>query len=324
MVGYDKLVKAADIISTKCINYKPNESVLLVSDNLQSGKLIDIMFDSLNRHGFDCQVALMQARKYPGQEPPEPVQKAILASNIVISMPVGSITYSNTVTRAREAGTRFLVATAITEEIFGNLIALEDYDEIAAKTHEAAEMLASAKSVTITSQAGTNVSMKLRSGPGLAIDGIVRRPSDMSYLPPGTAHIAPVEGSCEGILTIDGSLVPLGILTDPVKLTVEKGFVTEIAGSGTNARKYEEFLKGFADPNVFAIAEVGFGLNPAARLSGMAIVDERIVGSAFVGIGRSIQIGGKINAKTHTDAVMLNPTLKIDERTVVDGGKLVL
>jgi leucyl aminopeptidase (aminopeptidase T) len=62
-------------------------------------------------------------------------------------------------------------------------------------------------------------------------------------LPAGEIYIAPLEDSAEGVLVVDASFPGL-LLSEPVKMTFEKGYVTQVEG-GAGA----EFLQVFQQPS---------------------------------------------------------------------------
>ena len=53
--------------------------------------------------------------------------------------------------------------------------------------------------------------------------GGAERPGAFGNLPCGEGFIAPVEGTCEGPLVVDGSIAAVGIPDEPVTLTVAAG-----------------------------------------------------------------------------------------------------
>ena len=66
------------------------------------------------------------------------------------------------------------------------------------------------------------------------------------------------------------------------------------------------------DPNVYNIAEMGVGLNPQCRFMGFMLEDEGVYGSAHIGIGTSITLGGVVKASCHYDLIMKDATIVAD------------
>jgi leucyl aminopeptidase (aminopeptidase T) len=316
-----ELMKSAEIIVRRCLNCKPGERILIVSDTLQSRRIPELIMGAAYSVGADPVLATMLPRKFPGEEPPPPIAGAMKSADAILAVPTSSFSYTRAVEEARRERARVLVAVAITEEMMARTIPI-DYQTLTERTLGVLEHLRKTRKARVTTDMGTNLSMEFTMDrKGFMVDGLCLEPGELDWLPAGSAHMAPLEGSAEGKLVVDGSLVPFGILKNPVELTVKKGMVVDIQG-GNEAKAYKEFLDSFRDPYVFNIAEIGIGTNPQAKLTGAPIEDERIEGGIIIGIGQNIVHGGKVKAKTHTDAIILNPTLEMDGEIVIEKGKL--
>jgi len=61
------------------------------------------------------------------------------------------------------------------------------------------------------------------------------------------------------------------------------------------------------------IAELGIGLNPAIRVRGSVLFDEKVAGTAHVAIGSNVgPYGGDNVASIHVDCVFSAPELTVD------------
>ena len=78
------------------------------------------------------------------------------------------------------------------------------------------------------------------------------------------------------------------------------------------------------DPNVYNIAELGVGLNPKCKMTGVMLDDEGVLGSAHIGIGSNITLGGNLKAAIHYDLVLWQPTIKLDGKILLKNGDLKL
>jgi leucyl aminopeptidase (aminopeptidase T) len=133
-------------------------------------------------------------------------------------------------------------------------------------------------------------------------------------LPSGEAYIAPVECSAYG------SIVGLGKLTSPIVLKIENGILVEAVREHA-----EEWLKTLGDAEaVRNVAEFDIGTNPNARLTDNILEDEKILGTIHVAFGSNITFGARVSAGVHLDAVVLSPTVFIDEELIMDKGKLLV
>lgn len=158
---------------------------------------------------------------------------------------------------------------------------------------------------------------------GVIIDGA------WGNVPSGETYIAPLEGSGEGSLVVDGSIP--GLVVEPgqeLVLYFEMGRLMRVEpAGGPVARWLDETqisrAKAAGDLNWSNLAEIGVGLNPAVeRLTGSMLFDEKAAGTAHVALGSNTFMGGLVDASIHCDMVTRQPTIRIDGKTVVDRGRL--
>ena len=83
-------------------------------------------------------------------------------------------------------------------------------------------------------------------------------------------------------------------------------------------------LDSHADRNCFNVAELGVGLNPNARLTGLMLDDEGVMGTIHIGIGTSHTLGGNVVAPTHYDLLMWDPTIAVDGKAVQRGKAILI
>ena len=186
-----------------------------------------------------------------------------------------------------------------------------------------AELFTGANSLHLTTPAGTDLKMSIAGRRGNALTGVVE-PGMFSTIPTIEANVSPVEGTAQGKIVADASIPYLGIglLREPVHIVVEKGLIKTIQG-GYQADVLRNDLEAKRDPNVYNVAEIGVGLNPKSEMTGVMLDDEGVLGSAHVGIGTSITLGGNVKAATHYDLVLWKPTIRLDGETVIENGELV-
>ncbi len=143
----------------------------------------------------------------------------------------------------------------------------------------------------------------------------------MAICPPERPLCRRWRGLANGILVVDAAMAGVGLLASPLTLTVEKGYVTMVQG-GEEAEKLGEILRE-AGENANNIAEFGVGMNPKAKLSGHPLQDEKILGTVHVALGHNLSFGGYVKAKRHLDGILTAPTVYLDGRKWMDGGKII-
>jgi leucyl aminopeptidase (aminopeptidase T) len=254
----------------------------------------------------------------PGEEPPAAVADALLGADVAF----GTTDYSISHTRARLAATarglRFASMGAISEEIFRRAVPI-DYAVLEGDGAAIAEWLTTASSCRITCARGTDLTLDLRNREGRSDDGDLRASGAFGNLPAGEGYIAPVEDAGGGTIVFDGSLSGYGLLSEPLEARVRAGVLVDAHGAA--AGWLLETLDA-AGPSGRHVAELGLGTNPAARVGGTMLEDEKVRGTAHVAFGSSTGVGGANQSTVHVDGLLLRPTVEIDGRAIVVDGRL--
>ena len=167
-------------------------------------------------------------------------------------------------------------------------------------------------SSTSAARAGTDLRGSFDGRQGRPLWGIADAPGGYAAPPDIEVGASPVEGTAEGVVVVDGSLLFLGPdqLASPVELRFAGGRLVDLAGS--EAWRLDDALERSGDERMWNLAEVSIGLNPYSRPGGSALELEGIVGGAHVAVGNNVAYGGSIDARSHIDCVLLEATLALD------------
>jgi len=177
--------------------------------------------------------------------------------------------------------------------------------------------------IHITTDAGTDFYYNIKGINGISADGNYTASGSGGNLPAGEVYAPPNGKRIEGKIVIDGSSrVQNGTIVakEPITLKVEDGNIIEISG-GKEAKELENTLNWAASVakhpgSVRRICELGIGLNPKAKIIGATIVDDKVLGTAHIGIGSNYWFGGNIYAIIHLDQVFKNPKIEFDGKIV--------
>jgi leucyl aminopeptidase (aminopeptidase T) len=318
-----QMLKGAKTLIDVCVKAKPGENVLVVTDMANTSIAKTILTVALDR-GAESMMMIMEPRKRAGQEPPKPVAEAMKAADVVFIPVSYSITHTHAVKDAAEAGTRLIVMTDFTEEmmIHGGLEA--DFEKLKPICQGVAHKFKEGERIHLTSPAGTDLVMDITGRPGNALYCIVE-PGEFSTVPTVEANVSPIEGTANGKIVADASIpyLGIGILDEPITVTVKDGFITFIEG-GYQADILKKNLAEQGDSNAYNIAEIGVGLNPECRMCGIMLEDEGVVSTCHIGIGTSITLGGVVKAPMHYDLLMWEPKLAVDNKIVISGEEVFL
>lgn len=302
----------------ECLAVRRGEDVIILRDHAEVLALHSGFVETVAEAG-GRPVAIALTRM-AATEVPRPVRAALCAADAILVCTPWIFPHDLR-RQALAAGARLLSLCGVTDEML--LRAGEvDYARLADLTRRVAAIFTQADTLRITTPAGTMVSASISGRQVIALDGVAVHPGTSSGLPGGVVAVAPVQGSAEGRIVLDGSIEGRGMVDEPVVLTVVAGRVTEVIG-GKAARWLES--QWAAEPaDARAVAEFGVGTNPFARYCGRLVEDERVAGSAHVGFGRNTHLGGEITTGTHRDAAMRQPTVWLDGTVVVHAGELLL
>ena len=176
-----------------------------------------------------------------------------------------------------------------------------------------------AEEINITTNAGTDLYYNVKGINSISADGNYTEPGSGGNLPAGEVYAPPNGKRVEGKIVIDGSSrVQNGtiLVKEAITLKIEEGNITEISG-GKEAKELENTLNWAASVakhpgSVRRICELGIGLNPKAKIIGATIVDDKVLGTAHIGIGSNYWFGGNIYAIIHLDQVFRNPKIEFD------------
>ncbi len=307
-----QLTKSARTIVTQCLNIKPYEKVLIVTDN-KLLKIAQAIYNESRRINFDTVLLVMEPTGRDGAEPPEIVAQAMKFSDAVIAPTFYSLTHTKARREACKAGVRIVTLPGVTEFSFtkGGLTA--DYTEVKRLSEKMFSVIKNSHRVEVKSKNGTDVKFSVEGRKWKTDTGIIHTPRDISNLPAGEVCVGPVENSTNGIMVFDSFELSEGKL----KLIVKDGKVKKVIG------KAKPLLKIFEQVGDRAklIAEFGIGTNPKSKIIGNTLEDEKVLGSVHFALGSNISFGGKNDIPFHNDGIIVEPTVKVDEKIIIKEGK---
>jgi len=323
-----RMIGVAKRILTDNMGLTPGEALLVVYDE-STLKIGEGFFEAGSLLGARTVALRIKRMEKGGMEPFPVVAAAMAGSDVVIAATGASLTHTQARKAACAAGARIATMPGITEEMFFQGPITADYGEVKKLTERVSARLDAAAQAELRTTARFNgaeetcvLTMSLEGRRGIVSSGVYRNRGEGGNLPTGEAYIAPLEGSAEGEVLIDGSFVGLGVLATPLKLTFEGGLLVRAQGEGAAA--LEALLEKNGNNGAARnLAELGIGTNDKARVTGIILEDEKIYGSVHIALGSNDTFGGKTAAGLHLDAVMRAPELFLDGEKIVAGGQVL-
>ena len=314
------LEKSAEIILKECMAIQSGERVLIVIDKNKK-KIGDAL---LKKAGEITETDLVEipVAEFNGEEPPEDAARMMMQNDVIIIATTKSLSHTDARRNACKAGARIASMPGITEEIMERALSV-DHKKMTEITEKINNVIFGRKKVRIITEKGTNVNMIIDERHKFTDQGLYHKKGDWGNLPAGEAGGAPVEGSTNGMVIVDRSMAGVGKVDKPIKLTIKDGNIVKIEG-GEKAEELKKLLKDFKDERVYNIAELGIGTNEKAKISGCILEDEKVLGTAHIGLGNNTAYGGSVDAPCHLDGIFSKPTIFIDGNKIIEKGKILL
>ncbi|KPV63480.1 MAG: Thermophilic metalloprotease (M29) [Candidatus Bathyarchaeota archaeon BA1] len=322
-----ELAKAADVLIKQLLCARSGENLLLYADTSTDPDIVNAVAAAGYTAGVIPTIIWYETRPEVDMEPPKPVAAAMKNADVICEFAKMYIIHTNAYYEALKAGARHLCLTGITKEMMIRCIGRVDYPLIVELGDRLTELTCKASEVKITSPGGTNITFKNDpERPIIHHRGVIKKAGERAMLG-GQISWAPIEETINGAIVFDGSLWPpdeIGLLKSPIKLVIKNGRVVEVRGEA-EARILESWLSSFEHPSMYNLAHVSYGFNPGARLTGNILEDERIFGCIEWGIGSQTDyfMGRAGRAPSHTDGIILNPSIQLDREPIEEEGKYV-
>jgi len=304
--------------------------VLRTSAGLQSGEKVLILADAPTRAvgeafhaaaialGADPVLAVIPPRTADGEEPPEPVGTAMASSDLIVLVTSRSLTHTHARRAANRAGARVISIPGASEDLLASGGLAMDWTEIHEAIRRTARRLRGAQEVRLTSGAGTDLTFSVSGRDWIAEDtGLCARKGAFTTLPAGELFIAPVEGTAEGRLVAD--LFFDEALLEPATATIREGHVVRLLGA---SKAVHAMNRGGRDGR--ALGRFGFGVNPRARVNGPPMEAEKALGTAHVGFGDNLVIGGKIHCGVRVECLLSGVGIEVDGKAILQKGRLMV
>ncbi|TMV77214.1 leucyl aminopeptidase [Thioclava sp. BHET1] len=199
------------------------------------------------------------------------------------------------------------------------------------------KMLGTAKTLRIWSETGTDATFQMGGYRVMTQYGYTDTPGRWDHMGTGQVLSQAHDGQVEGtVMIMPGDTVTAfqRMIESPVKLTIEKGFVTGIEGDGMDAPLIRDYMESFNDPRAYAISHIGWGLLDSAHWFNRAITRTRpqeisvnslsYYGNVLFSLGPNTELGGNNNTMCHLDIPLRATSLSLDGQTIVDRGRVAI
>ncbi len=321
----ERLHAISNMVVQTCMDIRRGENVLIVCDptTAEIGQSLHIATQERSERVL---LIVMPKSRHHGEEPPSPVAALMRQQQVVIAATKYSLTHTRAVRQALKDGARVATMPGMTFKLYTEGGMTANFQDVKRRISNIANFLRRRRIINVKSDSGTDVTFEVNWREWKLDDnGICNRPRMLTNLPAGKVFILPKEGTMNGTIVIDGSWDST-LIEEPVEFIVEDGTVIDVKGGSLAATIRQSFgevaknLKAKDRESVWTVAEFGFGMNPAARLVGNVLEDEKHMGSCYFSIGDNSRLGGSSHAGIHVSGVLAEPTVWLDDSCLTDSG----
>ena len=260
----------------------------------------------------------------------KPAIAALSAATLVVDCTVEGLLHAPELPEILEGGARLLMISNEHPEALERLIP-EPADE--PKVREGMRMLRAARRMTVTSDAGTNLSIEAAGARVGGVWGYCEKPGQVAHWPGGLVLCFPNAETVNGTLGLDrgdANLTFKRYIESPVRLTIENDYVTRIDGDGLDAELMRSYIAAWRERDAYATSHVGWGMNSRARWEALTMYDKchtngtelRAFAGNFLYSTGANEAAGR-HTLGHFDLPMRNCTIALDGKSVVSRGALL-
>lgn len=321
-----ELARSADFLCRTLLEIKSEENVVIYADSATDPRVVQATAAAIHTIGAHPIVVWYETRGDIDLPPPKPVEGAVLVADLVIEYAVAYLCHSQMWKKARDAGVPITCLTGMNADMMIRCIN-PDLDEKMRNFGQAyREVVARGKEKgRVTNPAGTDITFEFRP-PRVASEPVKLRKRRPTMGLGGQGSLNAVVETANGTVAFDGAIWPpaeIGPIKQPIELKVVDGVVKDITG-GFEATVLKNWFAHFNDPRVYNVNHISTGFNPGVkRITGDILEDERVFGCVEIGIGSAGWAGtgaGAAEVPSHTDGVILNPSVWLDDELIEDNG----
>ncbi len=324
MTHFPELLRAANLTLDQC-NVQPHEQLVIYTDSEREVAVVEAFYAAAVAHGTDPVIVRALSRPAEGG-PPAAAVAACKQADLLLDLASNTWSYNPAMREILEGGTRILQCLLPTQSL---ITRLPDARR-SARLDRAMDLIRGGGSIHITDALGTDLHGERGNRRWHPQAGVVTQSGQYDLYGTCMVNCAPIEESVNGVVYLDGPMIMYGnpeylfVLSQPVKIVVKEGRLTDIDTRPEDGRKIKRWAEQFDDPNVYLISHLGFGLHPQYDLNNFDLAAwESIEGGVLVAFGAndSTALGGSHSAKGHVDAILLHATFEVDRIPLIVEGR---
>jgi len=322
-----ELARSADFLCRKILEIRPSENVVIYADTATDPRVVQATSAAAHTIGAKVTTVWYETKGDIDLPPPEPVEAAVLAADLVIEFATAYLCHSAMWEKARRKGVPTKCLTGMNADMMIRCINPDSHQKMKEFGEAYKKVIEKGKERgRVTSRAGTDFTFKFWTPE--TYQKYMEWRGRETPAPPrygmmgGQGVLNANVWTMNGTIVFDGAIWPpaeVGALKVPLEMKVENGKVTEIVSDHQEARVVKNWFAHFFDEDAYSILHVSTGYNPGVkRITGDIVEDERVFGCVEVGIGLASP-----KLACHTDGIILNPSIWVDGELIEDNGIFV-
>ena len=317
-----QLEQGARIIVESWLHAQPEDVLHFITDETKLREA-EAFARAARRAGAIPKLTVLPADSIQSGDSIEQMRSILSYATAIVGATSYSFITTNAVDYALRHGARFLslpLSTNCGESLLEQNFLRMNPAAAARMGRPMLRCLKNSGTVHVTTKLGTDITFSIQGRkPGL-FNGVTAR-AGICASASFEVYVPPVETATHGRVVLDGSMGYIGLVKQPLELTFENGYLTNIADT-PDGRKLRAYLEQFGDPEMYCAAELGIGLNRLAHCRGASYIeDESAYGTFHIGFGRNLALGGDHNAAGHFDIVVHKPTILAGESVLMKDGE---
>ena len=327
-----EMARAADEIVHELMKVQPGETFVITADTGSDEDVANAIARAVYAVGGKPMVVWLASPPGPGRMvddflPADAMKAMLINSDCFIEINSQYILYSgiSDYVQRNSKRLRTLCLPCMHADVFVRLFAHTDHRVLREYLDKVRERVMKAKKVRMTSPGGTDIVFNNHPDyPVYNRNGYADTPGTHQLA--GMIAWAPDLDSVNGIIAVDGSIVPqFGVAEEPMFIHMKDGQAVKFEG-GRQAREVENYLRSFNHPQMLRPAHTCIGFHPNTKLTGQIGEDERLWGGSqwgFGNVGLHLIPPDGIPAPSHIDFTCLNTSVYFDGVPITQDGEVV-
>ncbi len=316
------VAESARLVGRELLAIRPGENVAIVVDDHSAMEMVRALADVAAAAGAEWAILHQPSRPPERKNELSPMVEAAFEKTDVLISLTGSGGAPAYAARVKELLTekRIRTMSMVMRELsnFTSGGALADYRALHAEGQALAAIWAAGRTMRITTEAGTDIAAPIGSDTVVVECGYATEPGKNAAFSDGEVSSRPLEGKAEGVIVIDGPGTGIARPATSIWVEVQAGRAVSVSGEGPEAAHLRHIVETVPDAD--NVAEFGIGLNGACLRNGSFQEEKKARGNVHIAFGDNIYYGGTVRCPVHLDMVIYRPTVRLDNRVLVEDG----